>query len=337
VNETRPKDPSPTEGERLERGVEEFLAALSAERGLATNTLQAYRRDLRQYLGFLDGRAPDPGQVSNFLSHLWGLGLRPASVGRKLAAVRGLHRFLVAEGMAEEDPTVWIDSPRRPAGLPKALGLDEVEALLEAPDPSMALGRRDRAMLEFLYATGARVSEVVGVDLAALNLEERTVLLTGKGAKQRMVPVGGQACRAIAAYLPDRMALRRGRRDPGRVFLNARGRPITRQGVWGVVRRHAGRAGIPPERISPHVLRHSAATHMVERGADLRTVQEMLGHASIRTTQVYTRVSPQHLYEVYVTSHPRAHEHGHRLRRLPPGAEPRAGETGPSARGAGGH
>ncbi|MGH9167478.1 MAG: site-specific tyrosine recombinase XerD [Acidimicrobiia bacterium] len=334
---THPPAPSRREGERLERGVEEFLVALSAERGLAANTLEAYRRDLRQYLGFLEGRPPDPDAVSHFLSHLRERGLRPASVGRKLAAVRGLHRFLVAEGMAEEDPTVWIDSPRRATGLPKALGVDEVEALLGAPDSSEALGRRDRAMLEFLYATGARVSEAVRVDLAELDLEGGTALLTGKGAKQRMVPVGRPACRAIAVYLPDRMALRRGGRDPGRVFLNAWGRPITRQGVWGIVRRHAARAGLPSERISPHVLRHSAATHMVEGGADLRTVQEMLGHASIRTTQVYTRVSPQHLYEVYVTSHPRAHEHNHRLRRLPPDADRRAGEAGPSARGAGGH
>jgi integrase/recombinase XerD len=225
-------------------------------------------------------------------------------VARKLAAVRGLHRFLVSEGMASDDPTRLLDRPSLPARLPKALSVAEVEALLASPQPHTVAGRRDAALLEFLYATGARVSEAVALDLVHLDLEEAVALVTGKGDKQRLVPLGEWAVEAIERWLPDRLRLRKGGTDA--VFLNLRGRRLTRQGVFEIVRRHALRAGIPYERVSPHVLRHSAATHMVEGGADLRTVQEMLGHASISTTQVYTQVSPQHLLEVYLLSHPRA-------------------------------
>jgi integrase/recombinase XerD len=232
--------------------------------------------------------------------------LAPASIARRIAAVRGFHRFLVTEGLAATDPTVLLDSPRRRASLPKALTVEEILRLLEAPDPGTPEGRRDRALLEFLYATGARVTEAVGLDQLDLDLEEGTARVTGKGDKQRLVPVGGPACRALLAYLPDRLAWRRAGRDSGAVFLNQRGGRLTRQGVWGIVRRYALRAGLDAEAVSPHVLRHSAATHMVEGGADLRTVQELLGHASISTTQVYTRVSPRHLLEVYTVSHPRS-------------------------------
>lgn len=291
---------------QLAPAVDEFLAFLASERGLSRNTIKAYRRDLDQYLAYLDGREPDPALVAGFFGHLHAEGLVASSVARKTAAVRGLHRFMVAEAVATVDPTVLLESPRLPAGLPKALEVDEVEALLAAPDPSNPLGRRDRALLEFLYATGARVAEAVGLDLEDLDLENATVILTGKGARQRMVPVGGYAVEALRSYLPDRAALKRGRQDPGAVFLNARGGRLSRQGAFVVVRKAATRAGIAIDRVSPHVLRHSAATHMVEGGADLRSVQEMLGHATITTTQVYTRVSPGHLYEVYATSHPRS-------------------------------
>ncbi len=290
----------------LEQGVEEFLVALAVERGASPNTLASYRRDLAQYLEFLGQRPPDPELVSRFVTHLAGRGLQAASIARKAAAVRGLHRFLLAEGLAENDPTLWLEAPRPASGLPKALTIDEVNALLGAPDASHPLGRRDRALLEFLYATGARVSEAATLEMNALDLEEGVVVLSGKGSKQRLALLGRYARQAMQHYLPDRMALRRGRRDPGVVFLSSRGRPLSRQGIWGIVRVQGGRAGIPRDRISPHVLRHSTATHMVEGGADLRTVQEILGHASIRTTQVYTHVSPRHLHEVYVTSHPRA-------------------------------
>jgi integrase/recombinase XerD len=232
-------------------------------------------------------------------------GLAAATIARKLAAVRGLHRFLAAEDHEETDPTLLVDGPRRSRSLPKALTVTHVERLLAAPDVSTAAGRRDRAVLEFLYATGARVAELVALDQTDLDLEEHTALLTGKGGKQRIVPVGRHARAAIVEYLPDRLSLRAPGRDPGAVFLNMRGGRLTRQGVWTILKRQARRAGLPEASVSPHVLRHSAATHMVEGGADLRTVQEMLGHASISTTQVYTRVSPRHLLEVYATSHPR--------------------------------
>ena len=287
---------------------EEFLASLRSERGLAVNTVAAYRRDLSGYLAFVDaaGSEPDPELVSDFVRSLSGDGLAASTIARKVAAVRGYHRFLVAEGMAETDPTVLVEAPGRGAPLPRALSFTDVERLLDTPDPATPLGLRDRALLEFLYGTGCRVSESVSVETLDVDLTTGTALLTGKGNKQRIVPVGRYAREAIARYLPFRMDLRRGNQDPGTLFLNARGGSLSRQGVWLIVKRTGRSAGIPEARLSPHVLRHSAATHMVEGGADLRSVQEMLGHASISTTQVYTRVSPQHLYEVYVTAHPRA-------------------------------
>jgi integrase/recombinase XerD len=293
----------------LSTGIEEFLAALATERGLSRNTVAAYRRDLGQYREFLEDRDltfPTPDDVSAFVAHLAGRGLASSTVSRKIAAVRGLHRFLAAEGLAPADPTVLVETPRRPASLPKALTVGEVQRLLDAPDRSRAAGRRDAALLEFLYATGARVSEATGAMLHDLDLDERTVLLTGKGDRQRIVPFGVPAAAAIRAYLPDRMHCKQGGTDPGFLFLNQRGRRLSRQGAWEIVRKQARRAGIATDQVSPHVLRHSVATHMVEGGADLRTVQELLGHATITTTQVYTRVTPRHLVEVYVTSHPRS-------------------------------
>ena len=300
---------------KLRDGIAEFLVSLSAERGLAANTVAAYRRDLAQYAQYLGVvEAADPGPdldditpelVSGFMADLDGRGLKPGTIGRKMAAVRGLHRFLFAEEYTATDPTAGLDTPRRGSSLPKALTIDEVERLLEYPDRTDRLGARDAALLEFLYATGARVTEAVTVDLHDIDLETHTVMLTGKGNKQRLVPLGSFAIAAVVAYLPFRLELRRPGADPGRLFLNARGNPLSRQGVWGIVRKAAAGAGISSDRTSPHVLRHSAATHMVEGGADLRTVQEMLGHANISTTQIYTRVSPRHLYEVFVTSHPR--------------------------------
>ena len=291
---------------KLEQGVAEFLASLAVERGLADATIRAYRRDLADYLSFLDGRSPDRDLIDGFVADLHERGWVATTVARKIAAVRGLHRFLIAEDLAGDDPSTMVDAPRPGARLPKALEIDETLKLIESPDSATPLGRRDRAILELMYASGARVSEVVGLNLHDLDLDDRTAMVTGKGSRQRLVPIGRQAIEAISRYLPDRRASLGGRPDPGAVFLNARGGRLSRQGVWGIVRKAAQRAGLAPESVSPHVLRHSAATHMVEGGADLRTVQEMLGHASISTTQVYTRVSPQHLIEVYVDSHPRS-------------------------------
>jgi integrase/recombinase XerD len=288
----------------IEDNIAEFLSALHLERGLAEATVAAYRRDLHQYAAYLEGREPSAESVSEFIRSLGELA--PSSVARKLAALRTFHRFLVAEGLSSDDPTVLVDAPRRPRSLPKALTVGEVELLLQAPDTDSPLGRRDRALLEFMYATGARVSEVTALDQLDLDLEAGSVLLTGKGDRQRVVPFGRYAKDAIEAYLPDRLARRRPGGDSGALFLNSRGGRLTRQGVWTIVRGQARRAGLPAGRVSPHVLRHSAATHLVEGGADLRSVQELLGHASISTTQVYTRVSPGRLLEVYAACHPRS-------------------------------
>ncbi|MEX1208710.1 MAG: site-specific tyrosine recombinase [Acidimicrobiia bacterium] len=292
-------------GRALASDIEDFLASLTSDRGLASATITAYRRDLDRYLVFLKGCDPNPELAAGFVQHLKEAGLAPTTIARRIAAMRGLHRFLVAEGAADTDPTVLVESPRRPRSLPKALTIEEVERLLTSPDESTAAGRRDRALLEFLYATGARVAEAVAIDELDIDLEEGTAVVTGKGSKQRLVPVGRAARQAILDWLPDRARLRRPGPAGGAVFLSLRGHRLSRQAVWNVVRTHAIRAGLRPESVSPHVLRHSAATHMVEGGADLRTVQEILGHASISTTQIYTRVSPRHLLEVYATTHPR--------------------------------
>jgi integrase/recombinase XerD len=296
----------------LDDAVAEFLGALGSERGLARNTVAAYRRDLERYVAVLteigrsDAASVTPADVSNFVNSLKAERLAPSSVARKVSAVKGLHRFLVAEDLADADPTSMLETPRKGTSLPKALDVEEVIRLLDAPDRSSPLGMRDAALLEFLYASGARVSEAVDLDVIDIDVEGRVAVVTGKGNRQRVVPIGRPAVDAIRAYLPIRLDLRRGGADPERLFLNGRGGRLSRQAVWQIVRKHSVAVGLEAHRVSPHVLRHSVATHMVEGGADLRTVQEMLGHASISTTQIYTRVSPQHLLEVYVSTHPRS-------------------------------
>lgn len=293
---------SPPLGECLE----EYLVTLRVERGLSKNTIEAYSRDLNQYIGFLKGSEPTVALVGDYVTALRSEGLADSTITRKMTAIRGFHRFLVLEGMRPSDPTVLVDTPGQPDPFPKALGIDEAIALVEAPDSSSVAGRRDRALLEFLYGTGARVSEAVASDLTDLDFDDRLALVTGKGSKQRLVPLGTKAMEALRLWLPDRLELVR-RDQPGDpVFLNLKGRRLTRQGAFDIVKRAALRAGVDPARVSPHVLRHSAATHMVEGGADLRTVQEMLGHATISTTQVYTRVSPAHVMEIYIEAHPRS-------------------------------
>lgn len=287
----------------MRQRVEDYLAVLTAERGLSPNTTAAYRRDLDQYLRFLAGREPDPMLVDEYLGFLSEQNYARSTITRKVAAVRGFHRFELVEGVAVSDPTALIDPPKRGETLPKALTVDETLSLLDSIQPVDPQARRDSALLEFMYATGARVSETVQVELTDLDLIDRVVLLTGKGRKQRLVPLGASAVASIQRWLPDRLEIAR-RTDA--VFLNLRGGRLSRQGVFDIVRKRARHVGIPPERISPHVLRHSAATHMVEGGADLRTVQEMLGHANVSTTQIYTKVSPQHLLEVFTLAHPRS-------------------------------
>ncbi len=285
----------------------EFLESIRSERGLAQNTAEAYRRDLMQYQDTLDEH-PDLAPAEAVHTHLASLrnaGMKDASVARKLASIRAYHRFVIAEGYGTDDPTASIVSPKLPSALPKALAVDEVTRLIEAPDVSSALGRRDRSILEVLYATGCRVTELVNLDLHDIDFETNTAIVTGKGNKQRLVPIGSFASESIDSWLPDRLTIRKPGNDPGALFLTVRGNRLTRQTVWRIVERAGASVGIPSERLSPHVLRHSAATHMVEGGADLRTVQEILGHASLTTTQVYTKVSPEHLREVVITSHPR--------------------------------
>jgi len=290
----------------LETGIEDYLVSLRVERGLSANTIAAYTRDLGQYVQFVEGREPDEELIGEFVAVMRRRGLADSTVSRKIASLRGLHRFLVIEGLRSTDPTALIDSPRRPDPFPKALTIHEAIALVEAPGRDDVAARRDSALLEFLYGTGSRVSEAVGVDLTDIDLEDRVVMVTGKGSRQRLVPLGSKAVEAIRVWLPDRMSLvsRKVKGDP--LFLNLRGGRLTRQAIFDIVKKHAVAADIDVKRVSPHVLRHSAATHMVEGGADLRTVQEMLGHATISTTQVYTRVSPAHVMEIYVEAHPRS-------------------------------
>lgn len=309
--------------------IAEYLAALRTERGLSRNTIAAYGRDLRDYAAALGTAAPSPERASAFVQGLRARGLAPSSIARKVSALRGFHRFLVVEGLAADDPTVMLDAPRRPRGLPQALTVEQVVQLLEAPAAPRpveaarteagerrywARVSRDRALVEMMYATGARVSEIAVLQQMDLDLpdpgaspETGTARLTGKGNRQRIVPVGRHACRAVREYLIHRTALiPPGRAQPGELFISDRGRRLSRQAIWDIVRRRAESAGLEPGLVWPHVLRHSAATHMVEGGADLRVVQEFLGHATISTTQVYTRVAPRHLLEVYATSHPRS-------------------------------
>jgi integrase/recombinase XerD len=297
---------------------------LVVERGLAENSLAAYRRDLRRYEGFLrECGAIDPATVGEdtvhtYVRHLETLAdedgarrLAPSSVARALVAVRSFHRFCAREGFVDRDPSEEVGAPRVPTGIPKALDEAEVDRLLGAVTGDGALAQRDRALLELLYGTGIRISEAVGLDLADLDLEDGTLRVLGKGSKERIVPVGRSARVAIETYLRDgRLALRgartrRATRDGDAVFLNARGGRISRQSCWTIVRRAGERVGLDAH-LSPHVLRHSCATHMLDHGADLRVVQELLGHASISTTQVYTKVSPERLRAAYEAAHPRA-------------------------------
>jgi len=288
-----------------------FFAHVRIEKGLAANTVEAYGRDLRRYaehlaaLGLADWAAVTRAEVQAHLAELVRRGLSSRSQARALSAIRQLHALLVAEKLAPLDATDEIDSPRPGRRLPSLLSRAEVEALLVQPDPRRAAGRRDRAMLELLYATGLRVSELVSLELNDLNLETRVLVARGKGSKERLVPVGAPAADAVRAYLfSARDALLRGRRSKD-LFVTPRGGRMTRQGFAKIVARHARAAGIRRP-ISPHKLRHSFATHLLEGGADLRAVQAMLGHADVSTTQIYTHVDRTHVRRLYDRFHPRA-------------------------------
>ncbi len=290
--------------------VEEFLDYLVVERGMARNTLTAYRHDIERYVGYLERQGianPDevrPTTVNAFLQQLAGVGLCASSVARNLSAIRMFHRFLVAEELATSDPTSATQLPKRAQLLPTVLDVQEVERLLEQPDVSTPLGIRDRALLEFLYATGVRVSELVRVGLGDLLAAEELVRVFGKGAKERIVPIGAQGLHWVNRYLQEvRPLFAKAGKSQNILFVGVRGRPMTRKAVREIIKKYARSAGIRKE-VSPHSLRHSFATHLIEGGADLRVVQEMLGHADISTTQIYTHIDRQYVREVHRHYHP---------------------------------
>jgi integrase/recombinase XerD len=284
--------------------VDRFIQYLRIEKGLSANTVASYSRDLvryGQYLGETSVVAAGTAEVLRFVTYLQDQGLKARSTARALAAVRGLHRFLILEGTREDNPTAAVDIPKSWSPLPHFLSLAEVDRLLEAPDVSKSAGIRDRAMIEVLYATGLRVSELVGLTMDTVDLDSGFVRPMGKGGKERIVPLGESAIDWLRAHLG------RGGRGTASpyLFLNYRGERLSRAGCWLILRGHAKRAGIR-KKVSPHMLRHSFATHLLERGADLRSVQMMLGHSDISTTEIYTHVIRERLRQIYQSHHPRA-------------------------------
>ena len=309
---------SPWAGIDLPIEAEAFLTHLTVEKGRSTHTLSAYRRDLRRYQSFLVARGSGlgtagPADVEAFVASLRAEGLSAASVTRTLVAVRTMHRFLASEGVLVSDPATDAEAPRRPDSLPKALSEHQVNALLDAlaaaeQDDPVVL--RDRALLELLYSTGIRVSEACGLGFGDVDLDAALVRVFGKRSKERIVPLGRPAARAMAEYLdrgrPGLVPVRWASRDDAdAVFLGSRGRRLGRQAAWEVLQRRGREAGLSVH-LSPHVLRHSCATHLLDHGADIRTVQELLGHASVSTTQIYTRVATDRLFEAYRAAHPRS-------------------------------
>jgi integrase/recombinase XerD len=300
----------------LSEGAEEYLSWLAVEKGRSRNTLLAYRRDIATWEEWARQAGIDPVDASTaaielHLADRRAQGRNPASMARSTTALRGLYRFLVSEGTLAGDPTADVRSPKLPRRLPKALEEEQVLRLLDSVSGAGPTDLRDRALLELLYGTGARISEVVGLSLIDLQGDDGLLRVFGKGAKERLVPLGGPARFAVDRWLgpsgrpllePDRW---KRRSDTEAVFINTRGGRLTRQGAWAVVRHHAERVGLG-ELVSPHVLRHSCASHMLAHGADIRVVQEVLGHVSIATTQIYTKLSQDHLRASYLAAHPRA-------------------------------
>lgn len=296
--------------------MEEFLSWMVAEKGRAANTIAAYRRDLGSYAEWLAERGVTVldvthAQLVEFVGARRGSGAASSSIARQLAAIRMLHRHLAIEGERPDDPAAELEGVRVPSGIPKPLTEAQVVSLIDAVVVTEPIHRRDLALIELLYATGARISEAVGLSIGEIDLDARLVRLYGKGAKERIVPFGSTAAAALedwfsasgrARVVPEQW---RSRNDAEAVFLNTRGGRLTRQAAWQVLKQYGRRAGIG-EQLSPHVLRHSCATHLLDHGADLRVVQEMLGHASISTTQIYTKVSQERLWDVYRSAHPRA-------------------------------
>ena len=302
------KDGGPGTGFFL-RLLPDYLAVLLVERGLAPNSVAAYRRDLEAFGRWLaahglEAEGCERAHLRRYLTDMRARGLAARSAARALAALRGLYRYMVERGTAPQDPTLDLESPKLMRSLPRFLTGEEVEALLRAPDVAATLGLRDRAMLETLYATGVRVSELVGLTAGQLRLDPGYVRVFGKGSKERIVPVGSEARRWLQRYLEDARPALDTRRGAA-LFLTVRGAGMTRQAFWQLLKRHGRAAGITTH-LSPHVLRHSFATHLLEHGADLRAVQAMLGHADISTTEIYTHITRERLRSLYDSKHPRA-------------------------------
>ncbi len=290
--------------------IRDYLHHLKIERGLAQNTVEAYGRDLAKFERFLKSKGRHPrqvryGELNEFFRRLSRQGLSPKSIARCLNAVRTFYRYLVVEKIVSEDPTAQIRAPRTWKTLPRFLTLDEVDRLLAAPDPRTPLGLRDAAMGELLYATGMRVSEMIGLRTGELNLAGGYLTCVGKGNKERLVPMGRRAAGTVRAYLEDGRPRIIGSAGCDTLFVNHHGGPLTRQGFWKILKKHGRAIGLKGK-LSPHVLRHSFATHLLERGADLRSVQLMLGHADISTTQIYTHINRERLRRIYRDFHPRA-------------------------------
>ena len=303
----------PAESRPYEHLVLDFLSYLEFERGLSRNTLEAYRTDLLQYGRFLAERGAtatgaQSADVSDFLAGLAngnGKAASPATIHRKAACLRSFYRHLRREGIVDGDPTASLSAPRRGQKLPQVLSRAEVSRLLEQPKGTEPAALRDRALLEVMYACGLRASEAIGLELGDVDLEDHVLRARGKGSKERVVPIGSSAIKALERYVErGRPMLVRGRPET-HLFVNFRGGDLTRQGLYKIVRRHAESAGLA-DRMSPHTLRHTFATHLLAGGCDLRSVQEMLGHADVATTQVYTHLSSQRLKDVYFKAHPRA-------------------------------
>lgn len=309
-NATSKQEPSQAASPGL-RALRSFLQYITAERGLSQNTFAAYKRDLDRYVRFLEDkrgggtpRSATKEDVAVFFTWLRAQKLAPSSIARTMSAVRVFHRFLQTEGLAESNPTTTLDTPKLERTLPEVLTRNELERLLNAPNPGLPLGKRDRAMLECAYATGLRVSELISIDIRSLFFSEGFMRVIGKGNKERLVPIGKKAIECIGDYLAN---VRPGvaKQESGNVlFLNWRGRPLTRMAFWQMLKHYCRQVGIT-KTVSPHTLRHSFATHLLEGGADLRAVQEMLGHSSIATTQIYTHVDREHLKAMHRQFHPR--------------------------------
>ncbi len=295
----------------MNQSLKEFLHFLRVEKSLAKNTISSYELDLKRYINFLlqhgvsSPRQIDESHVHAFLVLLKEVGLAPPSVARNFSALKGFHRFLVGEGITNSDPTQNIDSPKLSKKLPDVLSQDEIESILEQPNVNHPLGLRDKAILETLYAVGLRVSELTSLKQSNILFEMGVIRVLGKGSKERIVPIGRSAVRWIQRYQKEaRTRLTKPMNSQDVLFLNARGKPLTRMAVWNIVNQYTKAAGIKKE-VHPHTFRHSFATHLLEGGADLRAVQEMLGHTDISTTQIYTHIDREYLKEVHRTFHPR--------------------------------